>query len=199
MHITAPRSRAGSGGLVVHRVRSLHPEDVAKVDGIPVTSLARTLLDNAEVLPLRQIVRMIEEAERRQIFDLGAVERLLARSHGRHGVKPLRAAMAEIHGEPTRVNSDWERDLIDFCDEFDIPRPELNAIVEGFEVDAFWRHAKLIVELDSWSYHRGRTAFENDRVKLAALQLAGYIVLPITWRRLEREPEEVACQIMRRV
>jgi len=185
--------------LVVHRVRSLHPEDVAEIDNIPVTSLARTLLDCAEVLPLRQVVRMIEEAERRQIFDLGAVERLLARSHGRHGVKPLRAAMAEIHGEPTRVNSDWERDLIDFCDDHDIPRPELNVLIEDYEVDALWREAELIVELDSWSHHRGRTAFENDREKIAALQLAGYTVLPITWRRLEREPDEVARQIKLRV
>jgi hypothetical protein len=199
IHVTATRSRPGSGGLVVHRVRWMHPDDVTELSGIPVTSLARTLLDNAEVLPLRQVIRMIEEAERRQIFDLRAVERLLARSHGRHGVKPLRAALAEVHGEPARVNSDWERDLIDFCDAFDIPRPELNVIVEGYEVDALWREVKLILELDSWSHHRGRTAFENDRIKYGALQLAGYIVLPITWRRLEQEPREVARMIMRRV
>jgi uncharacterized protein DUF559 len=195
LHVTVPRPRHGPRGVKVHRVRSLHPEDVAEIDGIPVTGLARTLLDNAELLAIRQTVRMIEEAERRLVFDLGALERLLARSHGRHGVKPLRAALAQLNGEPARVNSDWERDLIDFCDDHDIPRPELNVIVKGYEVDALWRRAKLIVELDSWSHHRGRTAFENDRAKLATLQLAGYVVLPITWRRLEREPEEVARQI----
>jgi len=195
LHVTVPRPRHGPRGVKVHRVRSLHPEDVAEIDGIPVTGLARTLLDNAELLAIRQTVRMIEEAERRLVFDLGALERLLARSHGRHGVKPLLAALAQLNGEPARVNSDWERDLIDFCDDHDIPRPELNVIVKGYEVDALWRRAKLIVELDSWSHHRGRTAFENDRAKLATLQLAGYVVLPITWRRLEREPEEVARQI----
>src|SRR4051794_4415022 len=195
LHVTVPRPRKGPRGVHVHHVRSLHPEDVAELDGIPVTSLARTLLDCAEVLPQWQVIRMIEEAERRQGFDLRAVERLMARSHGRHGLKPLTAALVEINGEPARVNSDWERDLLDFCDAYDIPRPELNVIVEGYEVDALWRRAKLIVELDSWSHHRGRTAFENDRVKLATLQLAGYLVLPITWRRLEREPEEVARQI----
>src|SRR3954447_19996662 len=199
VHVTAPRSRVGSGDLVVHRVRSLHPEDVAEIDGIPMTSLARTLLDNAEVLPMRQVIRMIEAAERRQVFDLRALERLLARSHGRHGVKPLRVALGELNGEPARVNSDSGRELIGFRDDHDIPRPELNVIVEGYEVDALWRRAKLVVELDSWSHHRGRTAFENDRVKLATLQLAGYVVLPITWRRLEREPEEVARQIKLRV
>src|SRR3954467_9879235 len=80
LHVTVTRPRKGPRGVAVHHVRSLHPEDVAEIDGIPVTSLARTLLDNAEVLPLRQVVRMIEEAERREIFDLGAVERLMRRS-----------------------------------------------------------------------------------------------------------------------
>jgi hypothetical protein len=199
VHVTVPRPRKGPRGVVVHRVRSLHPEDVAEIDGIPVTSLARTLLDNAEVLPLGQVIRMIEQAERRQVFDLKALERLLARSHGRHGVKPLRAALADIHGEPARVNSDWERDFLDFCDAYDIPRPELNVIVEGYEVDALWRDRKLIVELDSWTHHRHRRAFEDDRRKYGALQLAGHIVLPITWRRLEIEPQEVADLIRRRV
>jgi hypothetical protein len=199
LHVTVPRPRKGPRGVRVHRVRSLHPEDVAEIDGIPVTSLARTLLDNAEVLPLWQVIRMIEEAERRQVFDLRAVERLLARSHGRHGVKPLRIALGEIHGEPARVNSDWERDFIDFCDAHEIPRPELNVIVEGHEVDALWRRPKLIVELDSWTHHRHRRAFEDDRRRDGDLQLAGYVVLRITWRRLEREPEEVARQIKQRV
>jgi hypothetical protein len=195
----ASRSRRSLRGVRVHQTRGFHPHDVARITGIPVTSPARTLLDNAEVLPLRQVIRMIEEAERRQVFDLGAVERLLDRSRERHGVRPIRAALADINGEPARTNSNWERDLLDFCDDHDVPRPELNVIVEGYEVDALWRDKKLIVELDSWTHHRGRTAFENDRRKYGVLQLAGYIVLPITWRRLEQEPAAVAEMIMRLV
>jgi hypothetical protein len=199
VHVTAPRSRSGPPGVRVHRVRTLHPEDVARVDGIPVTSVARTLLDNAEALPPRQLIRMLEQAERLQLFDLSAVERLLARSRGRHGIKPLCAGIAALHGEPPRVNSDWERDLLDFCDDHCLPRPELNSIVEGYEVDALWREQKLIVELDSYAFHRHLAAFENDRRKDAALQLAGYIVLRITWRRFVEEPKEVAGLIRRRV
>jgi hypothetical protein len=193
------RSRRSLRGVRVHQTRGFHPHDVACIKSIPVTSLARTLLDNAEVLPLRQVIRMIEEAERLQIFDLKALEGLIERSRGRHGIKPLRAAISEVNGEPARVNSDWERDFLDFCDDYGLPRPELNVIVEGYEVDALWRDQKLIVELDSWGHHRHRSAFENDRRKYGALQLAGYLVLPITWRRLEEEPEEVACMIRRRV
>jgi hypothetical protein len=144
-----------------------------------VTSVARTLLDLADVLALRQLIRAIEQAERLQLFDLKAVERLLARSNGRR-VKPLEAAIAAVNGEPARVNSDWERDLLDFCDDQDIPKPELNVIVEGYEVDALWRAKKLVVELDSYAFHRSLRAFEDDRRKYAALQLAGYMVLPLT-------------------
>jgi hypothetical protein len=180
-------------------VRSLHPEDFAVIDGIPVTSVARTSLDLAEVLPLRQVIRVLEQAERIGVFDLKAMHALLARSHGRRGLKPLKLALAEVNGEPPRTNSDWERDLLDFCDDYDIPRPELNVLVEGYVVDAFWRDRKLIAELDSWSHHRSRRAFEEDRRRDAILELAGYVVRRITWRMLEEDPEEVARLLKRRV
>ena len=64
--------------------------------------------------------------------------------------------------------------------------------VPMFEVDAFWPAHKLIVELDSWTFHRGRRAFERDRERSAALQAAGYRVVPVTWRRLTRQPADVA-------
>lgn len=193
------RSRRRIDGVMVHQTRGFHPHDVARVGGIPVTSLARTLLDNAAVLPPRQLVRMLEQAERLQLFDLRAIDELIDRSRGRHGVKPLRMAIAAVDGEPPRINSDWERDFLDFCEDHDLPKPELNASVEGYEVDALWREQELIVELDSYSFHRHRTAFEDDRQKDGTLQLAGYIVLRITWRRLESEPKEVARLLRRRV
>jgi hypothetical protein len=99
------------------------------------------------------------------------LEGLVARSRGRHGIKPLRAAVAAVTGEPPRTNSGWERDFLD---------------------DHPCRAGSSMIELDSWGHHRHRNAFENGRRKYGALQLAGYIVVPITWRRLETEPEEVA-------
>jgi hypothetical protein len=196
VHVTVPgRTRRGPRAITAHHVRDLHPDDRMECEGIPVTSLARTLLDLAEVLPLRQLIRAIEQAERLRLFDLDAIERLLARSPGRHGTKPLRTALGEIDGEPPKINSDWERDFLDFCQDHGLPRPELNVIVEGYEVDALWRDQKLIVELDSWGSHRGRRAFEHDRVKDATLFLAEYRVPRITWRRLEREPVAVAATI----
>jgi len=123
-------NRRSPKGIRVHRVRQLHPDDAAVVDRIPVTSVARTLLDLADVLQPRQLIRAIEQAERLQLFDMRAIDRLLARSKGRRVAK-LGAAIAAVTGEPPRVNSDWERDLLDFCDDHGIPRPELNVTGEG--------------------------------------------------------------------
>jgi hypothetical protein len=181
IHVTVPgRTRRGPRGITVHRVRHLHPDDCTTHEGIPVTSIARTVLDLAESLTLRQLIRVIEQAERLGLFDLNAIEQLLGRSRGRHGAKPLRAAIAAVNGDPPRTNSDWERDFLDFCADHGIPRPELNVIVEGYEVDALWRDHKLIVELDSYAFHRSLRAFEEDRRRDGTLQLARYVVLRIT-------------------
>jgi hypothetical protein len=195
LHVTAPRPRKGPHGVRLHRVRELRPEDRTERDGIPVTSVPRTLLDLAEVLPFRQLVRALEQAVRLDLFDLRAIEALLERCRGRHGLKPLRAAIAEVTGEPPRINSDWERDFLDFCADHGIPRPELNVIVEGYEVDVLWREQKLIVELDSFAFHSSRRAFEADREKDADLQLAEHRVLHVTWLRFTNQPAKVAATI----
>ena len=94
-----------------------------------------------------------------------------------------------------RTRSNWERDFIDFCAKHDLPAPQINAIVHGYEVDVTWPAAHLIVELDSWTHHRTRASFERDRIRDTDLALAGYRVIRITWRRLEDEPRKIAAQI----
>ena len=113
---------------------------------------------------------MLEQAERLGLFDLPALRERPA----------LAEALAEMSPEAPRVNSDWERGLLDFCDDIGVPRPALNVVVEGFEVDALWPTQRVVVELDSWLYHRSHRSFIDDRRKTATLQLAGYLVLPFT-------------------
>jgi very-short-patch-repair endonuclease len=67
--------------------------------------------------------------------------------------------------------------------------------VAGWEVDAYWPSHRLIVELDGWSYHRSRQAFERDRRKDADLTAAGHRVIRITSRRLAHEPHAVTAQL----
>jgi hypothetical protein len=193
--VTVPtRSRGTRAGVVVHCVRRLHPDDRTVVDGIPVTSLARTLLDVAETEPLRRLERAFEEAERQRLFDLRALELLCERSRGRRGVRPLRALMAQAI-EPPATRSELERRFLDVCRDAGLPAPAMNVVVAGHDVDAAWLDRRLVVELDSRAFHHTRTAFEADRVRDGVLQVAGQRVLRVTHRRLETEPHAVVATV----
>ena len=160
-------------------------------DAIPVTSISRTLLDLAQVSPQRQLRRALDESERLGLFDLRALERLIARSNGHRGLGRLKAAIRDYRGPPPITRSELERLFLDLCHEAGLPRPQTNTLVEGYEVDAAWLDHRLVVELDSHEYHGTRAAFENDRVRDAILQAAGYRVIRITHRRMEDAPADV--------
>lgn len=82
--------------------------------------------------------------------------------------------------------------MLGLCDAHALPRPEVNVIVGGHEVDFLWRDAKLVVETDGHRAHGTRVAFERDRVRDAHLTTLGYRVVRLTCRRLTRSPNEVA-------
>ena len=186
------RRRTNRDGIVFHRTRTLHPEDVTEVDGIPVTSVARTLLDLAEVLPRRRLLYAIDRAEQLRLLDLNGLERVMRRGHGRRGLKPLTAALAEMHLEAQYTHQGLERDFLSFCLDYGVTVPAFNVVVERFTVDALWREHKLIVELDSWDRHSGRRAFEDDRLRDEVLTVAGYTTMRITRRRLVKDPDGLA-------
>jgi very-short-patch-repair endonuclease len=195
--VTGPRSRHGQPGIKLHRVRALHPDDRSRADGIPLTSVARTIFDLAETLQPHQLANVVTEAEARRLFDLLALERLIERSPGRRGIKPLRELLA-TYVEPPLTRSELERILLRVCVAAGVARPQMNVIVAGHRVDALWPGPRVVVEVDSRRYHMTVAAFEEDRRRDADLMLAGYRVLRITWKRLRDEPAVVA-DILRRL
>ena len=184
----ATRAGRRRPGLTVHRCRLVHPEDRALRQAIPVTSIPRALLDLAEVVGATQLRRAYERAERLRLLDVRAVERLLARSNGRRGTARLASLLEYDPGPAAQAVSELERRFLDLVREGGLPAPQVNVLVEGWLVDAFWPRAGLVVELDGWDFHRGRDAFERDREKLASLRLAGYDVLAITHRQVTGRP-----------
>lgn len=192
--VTTPTHQRTRRPLARH-TSPLPPDDCAICDGIPVTGVARTLLDLAEISDRRRVELAIGRADKLGLFDLRAIEALCARSHGRHGLANLTEALAQFL--PDSVRSPLEYDLLAFCRDHGLPLPEVNVIVAGHEVDAAWVEARLIVELDSYEHHRGRAAFERDRIRDAELKLAGWEVIRITWRRLHDHPAAVASLLHR--
>jgi hypothetical protein len=67
----------------VHRARKLDPEDVTVKDGIPVTTVARTLIDLTDVLPSDRVLRAIREAEYLKLLDLPTLNAAVQRANGR--------------------------------------------------------------------------------------------------------------------
>jgi hypothetical protein len=142
-------------------------------------------------LSMRQLRRAVEAAEVRGVFDLDEMERFMTRSRGRPGVRALRAAL-ETYRPPVFTRSELERRFLDLCESAGLPRPAVNFFVEGKEADMVWLDERLVVELDGHETHCTRAAFEDDRVRDATLQLAGYRVLRVTHGRLQRAPARVA-------
>jgi very-short-patch-repair endonuclease len=193
VNVTAPScGRRSLRGITLHRSRCLDSQCRAIPDGIPLTSVARTLLDLAGTVRLDQLERAFEQAERLRLVDLGALTRLCERSHGHHGLRRLLPLLAPAERPAPETRSELERRFLRLCEKSGLPGPAVNAEVAGHEVDALWRDRGLVVELDGYAYHRTRAAFERDRVRDADLQRAGLRVIRVTARRLNDDPVAVA-------
>jgi very-short-patch-repair endonuclease len=192
--VTAPGRRHVTG-VRTHRARTLDPHDVTVVDAIPVTSVARVMLDQAERLSPQRLRTLLETTLRRDLFDLNQIMATIARNPGRHGISPLTEALADLPDEAPWTQSEKERHFLEFARAHGLPEPSVNVVVLNDPVDFFWPAAKLIVEVDGWESHKTHAAFEVDRLKDAKRHVAGYLVLRITARRIDHDASAVAGEI----
>jgi very-short-patch-repair endonuclease len=192
--VTAPSGGRGVAGIDAHR-STLHPKDVTTLDGIPITTVARTALDLAEVVPQRHVERFLVAAEQLRLFDLHAFLDVLHRHPVRRGQKPLRAALAAYAPEQERTKSEMELVALDLIRAHGLPTPKVNVLVEGFEVDLYWPAQRVAVELDSRRYHLTTVAFENDHFRGLELTARGYTATGLTWDQLVGRPDWVASRL----
>ncbi|WP_148261264.1 type IV toxin-antitoxin system AbiEi family antitoxin domain-containing protein [Conexibacter woesei] len=195
--VTVDGKRARAPGIALHRA-TLTPDDVTQIDGIPVTTLARTLVDLASVVPRDHLTNALNAAERNHRVDVGAIELVLERARGRNGRghRAMRAALAEVRANgPEHTRSELELLFLGLVERNGLPRPRTNVHVHGQEVDAWWPQARLAVEIDSWAWHRTRRSFQRDRAKTNLLVAHGIIVLRFTDADVADRPREVAAQL----
>lgn len=190
IHVTAPTERRQRRGFRVH-CAPLATADLTRVDRIPVTSLARTQLDLAAMLPTPRLERALERSEELRLFDLYELEAVLGRYTHHPGSKPLRKALAIYRPEPAFTRSGVERRFLALVKEAGLPPPSMNVNVAGFELDAYWEAERFAVELDVYETHGTRAAFERDRLRQEDLKLAGIEMVRVTAPRLDREPRRV--------
>lgn len=194
--VSAPFHRKRRPPLRLHEARSLVPEDRALRDGIPVTSLARTLLDLAATVRFEWLEKMVERSEDLGLFDLREVEDLLARTVGHHGHGRLRKAIA-LYRPTSFTRSGLEKRFLELCLEAGLPQPRMNYVEHGFELDCYWPEFRFAVELDLFETHGTRAAFERDRKRQEDLLLVGIGMTRVTGPRLEREPDGVIERVRR--
>ncbi len=192
--VTAPTRRHSKKTIAIHCAK-LARADIAEHEGIPVTSVARTLLDQAATLSDRRFGRLLERAEELRLFDLRAVDELLGRA-GRHpGIGRMRRELAIYRDDPAVVRSRTEKRFLDLVRRSGLPAPATNIFVSGFELDAYWERERFAVEIDAFETHGTRGAFERDRLREDDLQLLGIEMIRITGPRLEREPAAVVRRV----
>jgi very-short-patch-repair endonuclease len=169
----------------VHRDR-LGTADHMKVHGIPVTRVARTLIDLDRFLDDRAFDRLVRDAMFQRRFNDARVREALQRKRSRR--------LPSYLNDHTSTQSGLEDMLLRICDRHRIPRPETQHGTNP-RVDFIWHDHNLVVEVDGWLAHGTRHAFQRDRTTTNTLQLAGYTVLRFTEHDLTHRPRMVATQI----
>jgi very-short-patch-repair endonuclease len=187
--VAARGTRAKQRGIDLHCTRRLDPSDVTALKGIPITTVARTLVDLCAVVPPRMVEKALEQSYVLQLIAPGAIEDALERARGRK-TNALRKLLATGTRTPTLTRSELEEAFLALCRRGGLPDPEVNVHLHGYEVDFLWREQRRVVEVDGYAYHSARGAFERDRRKDVDLELAGFPVTRFTHDQVVYEPED---------
>jgi hypothetical protein len=165
------------------------------VDGIPVTSIGRVYLDMATLLGPQPLRSLLEAAQRKDWFDYDRARYAIERSNGHRGVGPLQAALAALGDSAPATRSWLEILFLELVRAAGLPEPSVNVIAVGDVVDFRSRQCNLVVEVDSWEYHRLRRPFEEDRRRGNRMELAHVMLLRYTDKMLCEEPERVIAEL----
>lgn len=199
-HVTTPTRLHRRRGLILHSA-TLAPDEIRRVDGLPLTCVPRTLLDLATVLPPWRLERAMNEAEVRRLTDPLSLPDLLERYPRRHGTAAIRSILAAGRLGQDITKEELEARFRALLVERGISMPAFNASVsvEGavLEADCLWRRERLIVELDGSGPHNTPAAIERDKRRDRRLAAAGWLVMRVTWRQLHDEPEAVERDLRR--
>ena len=172
-------TRPGSGGprrhgnIVVYRSATL-AGDCEELHGIPITSVARTLLDLGRVVSQRALARSVREAVRLELTTLAGLGDALGRYRGRRGAGRLAEVVARYSGLPIeRARSGAEVTAMEILRDARRPLPRLNVRIAGEEADLSWPRSRVIIEIDGGPFHLD---VGEDARKQACWERAGWTV-----------------------
>lgn len=189
------RRHRHTSGIRAHRAVQLLPRDVRVEKGLPVTSPARTLLDRASTLSVKELERELDEAlVVSRIVRPAEIEEIVARATGRRGAPILRQLLGR-RTHDTIARSEAERLFLALVRQAGLPEPEAQVRIAGFTVDFLWREERVIFEIDGYRFHTSRSAFDRDRRKDLALKQARYEPNRVTRDQVKYEPLTVLVHV----
>jgi very-short-patch-repair endonuclease len=175
VHVSVPTTsgRAAQRGIHLHRCPALRERLTTQRHRIPSTTMQRTIDDlrSSSLLPPRLLRRAIRQAEHKGVCLDGV--------------------------ESDRTRSDLESAFLDLLRRHRVPLPEVNVRLGRWEVDFLWPGQRVVVEVDTWAYHRGSVSFEDDHARDLDLRQRGFAVLRFTDTQIEEEPARVVADLAR--
>jgi hypothetical protein len=186
---SGPRRLAG---VRISRARRVDPRDATSWRGIPITTVARTLVDVAACLSEDELGRAWHEASVRHRVKPAAVEAVLARRPNSPGAATLRRVM---YGETPIVLSRLEKRFLARLREAGLPVPRTNRLADARYVDCRWPARRLTVELDGYRYHNSRHAWEQDRRRERDAYARGDQFRRYTWRDVAEDPGPMLAEL----
>jgi Transcriptional regulator, AbiEi antitoxin len=189
-------------GVRVHQSTDLSDDDVMRVQGLPVTTPERTIIDLAAVMGDARLDFVLDRALSSGTIDLARLGEVFAGlgRRGKPGTARIRRMLEKRDASYVPPDTVLEQRLMDLIVEFGLPRPIPQfrpawlAPTNG-RVDLAYPDHKVIIEGDSRKWHLLMKSFEIDRGRDNQAQLAGWRIFRFTWQAIIERPEEVAATI----
>jgi hypothetical protein len=186
IEVSTPREVNSLPGIRVYGRRRM---ERCMHNGIPVTSIAQTVLDLAAVADFKLVRKALARLDFRHELDVAACE-AICRS-GRPGSAALRQALAIHQPRLAHTNGPLEYDFFAWCERWNVPLPLVNVRLHGVLVDAWWPDRGVVVELDGGDNHSSRAQIRRDRADELTLRQQGLIVLRYDWDLVHEQPRRV--------
>ena len=196
--VTVPgRAKRHHDGITLHRSTTLTPADITTVNGVPCTTVARTLLDLADSLNRRRLERAFDQAEVSGVLNLTAIHDQLTRNATRPATAMVRDLLETHYLGRTPTWSELEEAVLALARRINAPDPEVNGWIvldDGLPAirgDFVWREQRVVLETDGHKSHRTRQKFELERVQDQRLTIANWRPVRTTWRQVFGRPQEL--------
>jgi very-short-patch-repair endonuclease len=199
LHVLVPSARALSrqSGLVVHRTAVLDEVDRYVVDGIPVTSPARTIIDLAGSLHAEALEAAFESARRAGLLTATQLAQRfeVLGGKGRAGSRKIRALLEQVAGD-VPAGSRLEVRVARALRRSGLPaavrqHPVTTAEGSRHRLDFAWPERLVGLECDGFAWHGDRLQWKRDRRRIAAIESLGWRLVFVTWDDVTRRVDEM--------